>query len=203
MIDIIIPHYNEPWHICKKLFLSLEMQRIVNWNEIKVTVINDGGNSLPEEELLKLSYPVIQLSIPKSGVSKARNVGIDCGTEPWIMFCDCDDSFTNIYALDEILSTLRRSKADVLWAKCLTEFGRMVVPIADDKQFIFIHAKVYRRQFLIDENLRFNEELVYSEDTLFNDQIREKTDNIQEIRCSYQPYVWIRRGGSVTTKEGQ
>lgn len=203
MLDIVITHYNEPWRLCRKLFVMLDMQRIVNWNEITVTVVNDGGYRLPEEELNRLSFKVYQVDIPKCGVSVARNIGIELGNEPWIMFCDCDDTFTNIYALDEILTAIRKPSSeqyDMMYAKCLTEFGRIVIPIADERQFVFIHGKVYRREFIIKTGLLFEETVKYGEDTLFNDALMCNTDRITEIETSSSPYVWIRRGGSVTTK---
>ena len=200
MLDIVITHYDEPWFICKKQFMMLDMQRIVNWDEITVTVINDGGHSLPEEKLTRLSFPVHQIAIPKNGISVARNIGFELGTEPWIMWCDCDDCFTNIYALDEILSAIRKSDNDMMWTKCFTEMGRIVVPIADERHFAFIHGKVYRRQFLIESGIRFDERRTYGEDTLFNNQIRMQTDRISEIPTHAPAYVWVRRGGSVTAK---
>lgn len=202
MLDIIITHYNEPWRLCRKLFVMLDMQRIVNWDEITVTVVNDGGYRLPDEELNQLSFPVRQIEIQKSGISAARNTGIRNTKEPWIMFCDCDDCFTNIYALDEIITAIRKpnNKCDMMYANCLTEFGRFVVPIADGRHFVFIHGKVYRRQFLTDTGLLFDESISYGEDTLFNDTLSDLTGKTAVIKTRTQPYVWIRRGGSVTTK---
>lgn len=202
MLDIVITHYNEPWRLCRKLFVMLDMQRIVNWDEITVWVINDGGYQLPKEELDKLSFHVFQIDIPKSGVSAARNIGFELGNEPWVMFCDCDDAFTNIYALDELMSEIRKQSSeqyDMMYAKCLTEFGRIVVPIADERQLVFIHSKLYRRQFLVEEKLLFDESVTYGEDTLFNDTLLTKTNRIKEIETRSHSYVWIRRGGSVTT----
>lgn len=198
MLDIVITHYDEPWFICKKLFLSLEMQRIVNWDEIKVTVVNDGGMRLPEEELNRLSFPVGQIDIPKSGVSAARNAGMRYGSDPWVMFCDCDDCFLTIYALDEIMTAIRRhANSDMVWVRCLTEFGRIVVPISDPKQMVFIHGKAFRKQFLLDAGIRFDEGMNYGEDMKFVQDVQAATDMIEEV--PYDAYVWIRRGGSVTT----
>ena len=202
MLDIVITHYNEPWRLCRKLFVMLDMQRIVNWDEITVTVVNDGGYRLPDEELNQLSFPVRQIEIQKSGISAARNTGVRNTSEPFIMFCDCDDCFTNIYALDEIITAIRKpnNKLDMMFARCLTEFGRIVVPIADERQLVFIHGKVYRRQFLIETGLQFDETITYGEDTLFNDTLADLTGKVAEIKTNAPPYVWIRRGGSVTTK---
>ena len=207
MLDIVIPHYKEPWFLCRKLFWMLDLQRIVNWNEIRVTVVNDGGHRLPEDELRRLSFPVEQIDIPKAGVSAARNRGMDHGTEPWILFCDCDDCFANIYALDEILTALRGAEADVVWAPCLTELGRIVVPVGAEQNFYFVHGKVFRRAFLLEHGIRFDEGMIYGEDTKFNTDVLESADRIMQTRSQAPAYVWIRRGGSVTAsprkKEGE
>jgi len=201
MLDIVISHCDEPWYICRKQFQMLDMQRVVNWNEIRVIVVNDGGLHVSEEELKQLTFPVEQIDIPKRGVSAARNAGMDYGTEPWIMFCDCDDCFTHIYALDEILTAVRRhANSDMVWTQCMTEFGRIVVPIAGHRKMVFIHGKVYRRAFLEENGIRFDENVHYGEDTLFNDVVTAKTERIAQAPCRWEPYVWIRRGGSVTTR---
>ena len=110
MLDIVITHYHEPWEVCKKLFQTLDLQRKVNWKDIRVRVINDGGYRLPEDKLAELCFPVEQVDLPHGGVSRARNAGIDMGTEPWIMFCDCDDCFYNIYALEDVMNVLNVRK---------------------------------------------------------------------------------------------
>lgn len=203
MLDIVITHYNEPWFICRKQFQMLEAQRIVNWNEVKVTVVNDGGQRLPDSKLAVLPFHVEQINIGKSGISASRNAGMDNGKEPWIMFCDCDDCFTNIYALDEILSALRKPGAeqqDMMWTDCLTEFGRLVTGIPEKNSLFFVHGKAYRKQFLLDSGIRFDESMTYGEDTQFNLVLSQQTDRIAKIETSSPPYVWIRRGGSVTTR---
>lgn len=198
MLDIVITHCDEPWYICRKQFQMLDMQRIVNWDEIRVIVVNDGGHRLPKKELKRLSFQVEQIDIPKSGVSAARNAGMRHGSDPWVMFCDCDDCFLTIYALDEIMTAIRRhANSDMVWARCLTEFGRIVVPISDPKQMIFIHGKAFRKQFLLDAGIRFDEGMNYGEDTKFVQDVQAATDMIEEV--PYDAYVWIRRGGSVTT----
>ena len=202
MLDIVITHCDEPWFICRKQFQMLEMQRIVNWDEIKVAVVNDGGNRLPEEELKKFSFPVEQVDIPKTGVSAARNYGIEHGKEPWIMFCDCDDCFANIYALDEIMTAIRKHpQHDMIWTKCLTEFGRIVIKVAEWRDFTFIHGKAYRRQFLLNTGIRFDEGMTYGEDTKFNEVVISKTGMIKLAETHAPAYVWIRRAGSVTTRK--
>ena len=203
MLDIVITHYKEPWETGRKLFWMLDLQRGIDFGQIRVLVVNDGGHRLPEDELARLSYPVEQLDIEQGGVSKARNAGFDHGSEPFVMFCDFDDTFTNIYALRDVLSILP-CDYDMLWTQLLVEDyldGREMLYMTPDRQkFVFIHGKVYRRQYLADQRIRFNEDMCFQEDSLFNATITARTDfkRIGQIKAPSPPYVWIRRQNSVT-----
>ena len=204
MLDIFITHYTEPWEICRKLFWSLDLQRRVNWDEIRVTVINDGGHRLPEEELARLSFRVQQLDIPHGGISAARNAGIMHAQEPWIMFCDCDDSFYNIYALEDIMGVLAApgigDRFDMMWTKVWEETEDSVFLIPAYRTFVFCHGKLYNRLFLLRNGMQFEETLDMNEDSCFNAVIIARTTNkrIGEIKSSAPVYSWIRRAGSVT-----
>ena len=208
MLDIIITHYKEDWEVCKKQFQMLDLQRCVDWEQIHVTVINDGGQHIPEDRLDGLAFPVKQIDIPHGGVSRARNAGIENATESWVMFCDCDDCFANIYALNDIMNILRmkdtESKFDMLWADCCEEDyingAEMLYMMPYNKIFVFCHGKVYRRQFLVDENIRFDPELRFNEDSCFNAVIIARTPHtrIGQIKTRSPVYTWIRRENSVT-----
>lgn len=203
MLDIIIAHYKEPWETGRKLFQMIGLQRDADMSRVTVTVVNDGGMRLPEEELERLPYPVRQIDIPHGGISKARNTGMDCTEQPFIMFCDFDDTFANIYALRDILSVLP-CDFDMLWTQLLVEDcidGKdLIYPTPERQRFVFIHGKVYRRQFLVEQGIRFNEKMTFQEDSLFNATITARTDykRIGQIKTPSFAYVWIRRQNSVT-----
>lgn len=205
MLDIVIPHYKEAWEIGEKLFRMIALQRCIDFADIRVTVVNDGGHALPEDKLKDLPYAVNQLNIPHGGVSKARNAGIEHATEKWIMFCDFDDNFASLYALREILNVLGSDDYDMLWSRIMAEDyieGRHNVFFTPEKQkFVFCHGKVYLRKLLMDTGIRFREELVFQEDSCFNAEIVAATpyQRIGEIRSPMPIYVWIRREQSVTT----
>lgn len=208
MLDIVITHYKEPWDACRRIFETLDAQRGVNWDEISVTVINDGGEFIPAWYLFGFEYYVDQISIRHSGVSTARNAGLDRTDEPWIMFCDCDDCFSNVYALADILSVLKSPDAeryDMMWTKVWQEKpdGR-VCEIPDKRIMVFIHGKVYRREFLEREEIRFDEGMTFNEDSLFNATIMARIPNtrIGAITTALPGYVWINREGSVTSADG-
>ena len=206
MLDIIITHYQEPWEVCKKQFWMLEMQRRVDWSQIRVAVINDGGHRLPEFKLAELSFPVTQIDIPHGGISAARNAGIEQLDGEWLMFCDCDDCFANIYALEDIQNVLKpaEGKYVMMWSPCYEEdsVNGHIALIQPHKTFVFCHGKVYNRQFLKEQGIRFRTDLPMNEDSCFNATIvaRVKNTQIGEIRSHVPVYTWIRRDGSVTAK---
>lgn len=211
MLDIVITHHKEPWAVCRNLLQSLDMQRCVRWEDIRVTIVNDGGHRLqvPELDFIPKAKQFRQVDIPHGGVSAARNAGIANATEPWVMFCDCDDAFHNIYALEDIMriiSTPASEDYDILWTRCVEETeDQMVMTVQDYRVFVFCHGKIYRRNFLLANGLFFDERLTFNEDSCFNGVAIAHTQNsrIGAIRSSSPVYAWIRRPGSVTTQEGR
>lgn len=209
MLDIVITHYKEAWEIGEKMFRMIGLQRCINFGDISVTVINDGGQRLPEDQLATLPYPVRQIDIPHGGISAARNAGIDNATGEWIMFCDFDDTFASVYSLREIMNVLHGDRYDMLWCKILAEDyingHEQIYYVPDKQRFVFCHGKVYRTAFLREANIRFDEELVFNEDSCFNAVIIARTyfSCIGEIRSPMPLYVWCRREQSVTNSGRQ
>ena len=203
-LDIIIPHYNEPWEIGEKLFQIMNLQRGVDFSDFRVLLIHDGTDPFPDEMFSGLRYKVEQIRIPHGGVSAARNAGIDRATAPWIMFCDFDDTFAGLYAIRDILTALPKDGFDVLWTQMVAEDlidGHESIYFTPEKQtWVFTHGKVYRRQFLLDTGIRFNEQLKFNEDSEFNARIIARTDfrRTGQIRTQSPVYIWIRRESSVT-----
>ena len=204
MLDIVITHYKEPWETGEKLFQMIALQRCINLEDIRVLDVNEGGNELPDEKLKGFPYYIEQINIPHGGVSAARNAGIDHAKNKWIMFCDFDDSFASIFSLREYMNTLSSDGYDMLWVRILAEDyvdGKKLLYYVPDKQrFVFCHGKVYLVDFLRKEGIRFEERLVFNEDSCFNALIIAHTPHtrIGEISSKIPLYSWIRRGGSVT-----
>lgn len=204
MLDIVITHYKESWSVGKPLFDLLALQRGVDFGSFRVLLVNDGfENKLPDNLFANYPYEVKQICIPHKGVSAARNAGLDNSTEDWIMFCDFDDTFYGLYSLRDIITVLP-ADFDMLWGQLLVEdFTKekeelYITP--DVRKFVFIHAKVYRRQFLVESGIRFDEEMPFQEDSLFNATIIARVDHtrIGEIKTHAPLYVWVRRPNSVT-----
>lgn len=220
-LDIIIPHGGEPWEICRKFFDMLRLQLVADWSQVKVLVIHDNCADWPATRLQDLPVKVEQHRVfkrrgkpgngerwdPKkcerAGVSAARNLGLEISQAEWVMFCDCDDMFANVWAMHGILDALNQPDAcknDLLWTKFYMEqsAGRDV----QGMNWIFIHGKIYRRQFLEDEGIRFAPQLYYAEDSAFNAIVDAAIDHgrIGEIQMDAVPYVWVWNRQSVTSR---
>lgn len=203
-LDIIVPHYKEPWEEGKKLFDMLALQRDVDFSEFRVLLIDDGGEHDISEKVFRQKYPyeVVSIIIPHAGVSAARNRGIRYSRAKWVMFCDFDDTFTSIYSLRSIFDALGSDRHDLLWCPFYVELNaEQKRQIRQKFNLIFIHGKIYRRQFLIEHGIMFEESLYFSEDAAFNQLVNMEIEEgrIGEIKSEIVPYVWTFRPGSVTT----
>lgn len=204
LLDIIVPHYDEPWEIGKPLFDMLAMQRGVDFEDLRVILVNDGDQEdvYPIVARQKYPYTVDGIVMPHGGVSAARNRGIDHSDARWVMFCDFDDTFTSVYSLRTIFDALDTEDHDLLWVPFYVELDRTQKrQVRKAFNLIFTHGKIYRRSFLNLHQLRFEESLYFSEDAAFNRVIDMEIDpkRIGEIRSEIVPYVWAYRQGSVTT----
>lgn len=204
MLDIIVPHYNEPWEECSKLFEMLAQQREVDFSSFRVLLVNDGDDHdiLPYIYARKYPYEVVGLSIPHGGVSAARNRGLEYSKAEWVMFCDCDDTFTDIYALKCIMDGLKNPDCDLVWTAFYSETSSTGIVIKRDWFcHLMLHGKVFRRQTLVDIGLRFNERLDYAEDTAFVTMFLMDVPmtKVGEVKCGFVPYVWTFRRGSATS----
>lgn len=203
-LDIIMPHYKEPWSVGSKFFSMLDLQRDVDFKAFRVILVNDGEeNALPDEYFVHRPYAVEQISIPKAGVSAARNAGLRASDAEWVMFCDFDDMFTHVFSIHNILNVLPAKDYDLLW----TDFNAEV-RMKDGGMKVFrheyraenIHAKLYRRSFLSEHGIAFDEKLALSEDFAFNTiaYCLAKMKRTAKISTESPIYLWCDTENSVT-----
>ena len=205
LLDLIIPHYNETPEQGRKMFDMLRLQRMVDFDDFRVILVHDGEeHRFPENAnpALNAPYPVTELTIPHRGVSAARNAGLDFSDAKWVMFCDFDDCFTDVYSLYSIMTLLGTEDHDLLWSPFYVEMagGKQLKP-AMELNWQMIHGKIFRRKFLVDRQLRFNEDLYFSEDTAFCNVVWMEIDmsRVGKIKSDLIPYTWTFRPGSLTT----
>lgn len=204
-LDIIVPHYKEPWNCCKYLFDSIAMQRGVDLSEIRVLVINDGDESVLDETVFN-DYPyLIEYHItPHGGVSAARNKGIDLSTADYLMFCDIDDGFLNNYALRLIFNKIKEGFDfchSYFVEEVETKDGSIQL-VSHNDDVTFVHGKVYRREFLIEKDLRFDEAMTVHEDGYFNSIVFVEAKN-STVKITTPIYLWMWNANSTVRKDGE
>ena len=207
-LDIIVPHFQEPWAVGKKFFDMLALQRSVSFQDFRVILCQDGTDGvLPADVFYSYPYPVHTILISHGGVSAARNAGIRAATAPWIAFCDFDDMYSSALSMKVALEGLRKAEKEgmyYLWSRFMeevnTDEGRCAL-FKHDWDATFIHGRFYWRQFLLDNSLRFNERLTFGEDQDFNTlcQIIAGNERVGELK---EPiYLWCENENSVTRRE--
>lgn len=181
--SIIVPVYNVEKYIYECLE-SLYRQDI----EIKlyeVIVINDGtpDASMTIVNDVKDNYAnLIVIDKKNGGVSSARNAGLNIAKGKYILFVDADDIVAE-NTLSNMLEMITKNPADkiIFNSLVLTQKNQYFYPFPEQKSekkytgtelFQFYHrgsvcGLAFDRSFLSDNNLRFDEELINSEDALF------------------------------------
>lgn len=170
-LDIIVPRYKEPWGTCRYLFDTLSTQRGITSDMFRVLVVNDGEEDILNAALLaQYPFEVEYMVKPHGGVSDTRNYGLMHSDADYVMFCDADDGFLNNYGLHLIFSAMQEG-FDFLCANFVeetyTDQGTITI-VRHDKDMTFMHGKVYRRQWLLDNDIVFDPAMTLHEDGYFN-----------------------------------
>ena len=200
-LQILIPHYKETEEVMEPLLNSLAIQQSVDFNEVGVIIAYDGyeATELPEEKW-EDAYPfkIEHVHLPKGGVSATRNGALDAAEAEYVMFCDADDMFYSACALFIIFNETKvgfDTLTSLFIEETRTPDTKEVVYINHDMDSTFVHGKVHRRQYLIDNNIRFNPSLTIHEDSYFNILARELAKEAKY--CPTPFYLWKWRDDSV------
>ena len=200
-LQILIPQYEETDSDVKNLLDSIAIQQNVDLkNDVGVIIVNDGSNVHLSDKLLKsYDFDIEYYLNEHKGVSATRNACLDHATAEYVMFCDADDMFYNACGMWIIFNEINNGGFDSL-VSVFVEESR----IPDTKQPIylnremdstFVHGKVHRRQYLIDQNIRWNENLTIHEDSFFNIQCQKLSTNVKYCQAPF--YLWKWRDNSV------
>lgn len=203
-LQILIPQYNENDSVIKPLLDSIALQQNVPFEEIGVIICNDGTDIRLSKELLS-SYPFkIEYHLePHRGVSATRNACLDYATAEYVMFCDADDLFYNACGLWIIFREMESGFDSLL--SVFIEETRMPNPLDPSQKVVtyinrehdstFVHGKVHRRQYLLDQRIRWNPALTIHEDSYFNILAQNLSPNVKY--CMTPFYLWKWRDDSV------
>lgn len=202
ILDLFVTHYNEPWSVGKAGFDLLSNQRCVDWDNVRVVLVHDGTEKFPEEYFAEYPFKVHQYSIEHIGIAGVRNWCLDNSTAEWIKWNDFDDLFSSVYSLKNIMDSLYTAKDyDLLWFDAYAEYNNRL-RLMDKRDPVVLHGKVFRRSFIMDKKLRFNNDLTWCEDSAFLAIMEMEIDHsrIGKIACETPLYSWVYRKGSLCNR---
>ena len=200
-LQILVPQYNETDDIVKPLLDSIEVQQNVALkNDVGVIIVNDGTDVRLSEELLsRYSFPIEYYFSEHKGVSATRNTCLDLATADYVMFCDADDMFYNACGLYIIFREIENGGFDSLVSAFVEETRdqdrKTPIYINHNMDTTFVHGKVHRRDFLIENNIRWNDVLTIHEDSYFNCLCQRLAKELKYSHTSF--YLWRWRDASV------
>ena len=115
------------------------------------------------------------------------------------MFCDADDMFYNACGLYIIFREIENGSFDSLVSAFIEETRdpqtKQPIYINHNMDSTFVHGKVHRRQFLIDNNIQWNDNLTIHEDSYFNCLCQRLAKELKYSQTSF--YLWRWRDASV------
>lgn len=200
-LDILIPQYNETDAEVKNMLDSIAIQQNVNLKEdVGVIIVNDGSDTFLSDELINsYEFTVEYYKNEHKGVSATRNACLDHSKAEYVMFCDADDMFFNACGLWIIFNEINNGGFDSLTSIFIEESR---IPDTKEPTYInremdstFVHGKVHRRKYLIDNKIRWNENLTIHEDSFFNIQCQRLSTRVKYCQSPF--YLWKWRDNSV------
>ena len=202
LLDLFITHWTEAWEVGKKAFQMLAMQIGVDWSQVRVTLVHDGSKSFPAENFAGFPFEVNQVELTHRGIAAVRNWCIDHSEAEFIKFNDFDDTFANVFAMKSIMDVLEgNDQYDLIWFDLLWYMDERVY-MRTERNPVFIHDKVFRRRFIQDSGVRFNESLTWCEDSAFLAIVEMEIDHqrIGKIKTFSPIYLYICRQGSLCNR---
>ena len=210
LISIIIPVYNVEEHLTKCL------DSVINqtYSNLEIILIDDGSTDRSGaicDEYAKLDKRIKVAHNKNSGVSKARNTGIQICTGEFVAFVDSDDYVENNY-ISTLVEPLMKDDYDFVFCSyidfnvetdqksyhCFTEkelrslTGDFYKDYHIFKQLLWYPwIKLYKRTIIQNNNIWFPEELTDGEDQFFNFSYFEKIKKYKFINQAL--YIYCHR----------
>lgn len=197
--QILVPQYKETDEVVKPLLDSIAIQQSVSFDEIGVIICNDGSDVFLTDSFLQ-SYPfrIDYYKEPHRGVSATRNACLDHAEADYVMFCDADDMFYNACGLWILFREMEvgfESLVSVFVEETRHPETKEVLYINHEMDSTFVHGKVHSRKYLLDQGIRFKDELTIHEDSYFNILAQNIGKNVKYCQTPF--YLWKWRDESV------
>ncbi len=215
LVSVVIAAYNAEKYI-DKLLDSVCCQTYVN---LEIIVVNDGSTDSTAEKVSnrkRVDDRIILFEQRNSGVSRARNAGLEIAKGEYIIFVDADD-LLHSSMIQTLVDNALEHDADVSICnirKCETEADIEKLNLVNDVTYLnrqdalqsFLLGKVIRTgawnkliRADILNGVRFEEGKRVNEDKFFCFQIIYNSPKI--VYSSAELYCYMQRDGSATKKK--
>lgn len=215
LLSIILPVYNVEDYLGKCINSCLCQDLPKDNYEIIVVIDGSPDNSIEVAKRFQSDNDNVKILIRENGgLSAARNTGLEAASGDYVWFIDSDDYIEENILVD-IVSNLQSNQLDTLWVgwQDVDEKGLLIPPFAPhyhsaDKSimsgcefmarvlnnYLYAWSFIYRRSFLINNQLRFTESMYY-EDTDF---AFRSLPIVSKIRLYDKVcYYYLQRDGSI------
>lgn len=218
LISVIIPAYNAE----KRLNTCLESVCRQSWDKLEIIVIDDGSTdgTLGIAREWEKKDPRIRVAHQEnSGVSAARNWGLDNCRGEWVRFVDADDllpedSIKNLYIRAE------EGNSDLVmggYEHCVGDFSQVRNlanrddTISCDEYLVFLNKyatsffcgvlwnKLFRRELIERQKVRFRSGLSYGEDFYFVCEYLKEAKRVSFTTAVV--YRYVRHPHSLTVSQ--
>ena len=188
MIDIIIPVYNARKTL-ELTLMSIKLQTIID--KINIYLIDDDSSEDYKDILNKYKdMNIIYIKLDKNnGPAVARQKGIEMSSSKYIMFIDADDL---LYDADSIKKLFNKIEEDYDYVVGITIDEKQNTQIMNESD---LHGKIYKREFLLKNNIKFNNTRVH-EDNYFNNLVLLCEPKQKEILENV--YIYVDNKDSIT-----
>lgn len=196
-VDIVIPCYKAKSTL-KALLASIGSQTYRDKITVILVIDKDEEDYLVEHclaSILDLKY-IIHENEANFGSGTSRRVGMQLGVSDYIMFADADDQFTDIFVVENLVAKIEKENLDAVNSTFYEEREDNSI-VVKKNDWIWVFGKIYRRKFLEDNALYFNDTRS-NEDMGFNSVVMTvgKLGNY-----NYPTYFWKYNANSITKRD--
>lgn len=215
-VSVIVPVYNSVKYInkCVDSLLSQTLE------EIEIILVNDASTDKSLDILrdYERQFPE-KVKVIDSKINRrqggARNLGIEVAKGEYIAFLDSDD-YVSVQAYQLMYDKAISTASDIVECQYFEVVGNqeykkeyrteaMDLLTEEKKKYLFLNpnfgpiwTKIYKRELLIDNNLRFVEHAVY-EDIVFTPLVMMYAKKVELVNLPL--YYYVRHEGTTTTSK--
>lgn len=204
LVSVVVPVYNVEKYIDK----CIESIISQTYKYIEIILVDDGSSDKSGEIVDNYAKKDSRIKVvhkKNSGVSAARNTGINVAEGDYICFADGDDVLMEDY-VEYLLNLCIDNKADVAYTKDMfTTFYKK--QIESPNIFIYtpeeateailcynvpigVYSKMFRKKFLDEYNIRFDENIYIGEGFNFNTSCFQRANKI--VMSTHRIYFYRR-----------